>query len=150
MLRLAFLGEEVVFFHHFPKMDDDLHASSEELAEATVLHLGRPDDPGRPVLDVPGGEKKFIVKIDGTYVVVVVVLVVVVVVARGARSPLSSSEDASLSAESTMFVAAAEVAEEAAAEEAEITIFGCVVGCVWLCVVWRKHAMYSSCLYLPC
>ena len=64
MLRLALRGEKIIVIHHHPQMDDDLHASSEELTEAAVLHLGHPDDPGRPVLDVPGGDKKFIVEID--------------------------------------------------------------------------------------
>ncbi len=44
--------------HHLPQMDDDLHACPKELAEAAFLHRGRPDDVGRPVLDVPGRMKK--------------------------------------------------------------------------------------------
>ncbi len=63
-------------------MDDDLHACPEELAEAAFLHHGRPDNAGRPVLDVPGRTKKYIVAISGTYVVDLVVARAVIVVAR--------------------------------------------------------------------
>ena len=82
MLWLALLGEEIALLHHLPKMDDNLHACPEELAEAAFLHLGRPDDAGRPVLDAPGGTKKYIVQISGTYVVNLVVARVVIVVAQ--------------------------------------------------------------------
>ena len=82
MLWLALLGEEIALLHHLPQMDDDLHACPEELAEAAFLHRGRPDDAGRPVLDAPGGTKKYIVEISGTYVVDLVVARVVIAVAR--------------------------------------------------------------------
>jgi hypothetical protein len=86
MLWLALLKEEIVLLHHLPQMDNNLHFCPEELAEAAVLHLGRPDDPGRPVLDVPGGTKKYIVEIGGTYlvnlIVDLVIARVVIVVAR--------------------------------------------------------------------
>ncbi len=73
MLWLALLREEIALLHHFPQMDNDLHACPKELAEAAFLHRGRPHDAGRPVLDAPGGTKKYIVKISGTYVVNLVV-----------------------------------------------------------------------------
>ena len=77
MLWLALLGEEVVVLHQFPQKDDDIHACPEELAEAAVLHLRRPDDPRRPVLDVPGGMKKYVAEVCVVWVVVIVVIVVV-------------------------------------------------------------------------
>ena len=82
MLWLALLGEEIALLHHLPQMDDDLHACPEELAEAAFLHHGRPDNAGRPVLDVPGRTKKYIVAISGTYIVDLVVARVVIIVAR--------------------------------------------------------------------
>ncbi|MFM8622188.1 MAG: hypothetical protein ACKOB3_02255 [Holophagaceae bacterium] len=79
MLRLALRGEEIVVVHHHPQMDNDFHARSTELVEAAVLHLGRSDVPGHPVLDVPGGEKKFILEV---VVVVVVGVIIDAIVAR--------------------------------------------------------------------
>ena len=80
MLWPALLGEEVALLHHAPQMDDDGHASPKELAEAAVLHLGRPYNPGRPVLDVTGGLKKIILVEDDDIVVVIVFFFIVVVI----------------------------------------------------------------------
>ena len=80
MLWSALLGEEVALLHHVPQMDDDRHASPTELAEAAVLHLGRPDNPGRPVLDVTGGLKKNILVEDDDIIVVIVFFFVVIIV----------------------------------------------------------------------
>jgi hypothetical protein len=77
MLWSALLGEEVALNKHVPQMDDDRHASPKELAEAAVLHLGRPDNPWRPVLDVTGCLKKYILVVDDDIVVVIVFFFIV-------------------------------------------------------------------------
>jgi hypothetical protein len=58
MLWLALLGVQAIFPEHQPYLHDDCDARLEETTEPAVLHSGRPDTPGRPVLDVPGVTKE--------------------------------------------------------------------------------------------
>ena len=54
MLLPALLGVGAAPLYGAPDMEGDADACSEELADAAVLHGCHPEDPGRPVLDVPG------------------------------------------------------------------------------------------------
>ncbi len=72
MLRLGLLGEEATIIHHVPDLEDDVNTCPEELAEAAVLHGGRPSVSGHPVLDVPGGKKNVLINIVVDVVVVVI------------------------------------------------------------------------------
>jgi hypothetical protein len=58
MLWLALLGAQAIFPEHQPYFQDNLDARSKETTEPAVLHSGRPDAPGCPVLDVPGVAKE--------------------------------------------------------------------------------------------
>jgi hypothetical protein len=150
MLWLALLGEEIALLHHLPQMDNNLHACPEELAEAPFLHLGRPDDAGHPVLDVPGGTKNTSSRLVVLTSLTLSSLESSLLLLETTRLPLFSSSEAPSLSESTLLVAATEVAEEAAAEVAEIAIFGCVVCvvcCVWL--VYRCGVRVVCCSYLP-
>ena len=75
MLWPPFLGEEEVVDQVVPHHHRRTDAHSEERAEETALHVGRPDDTGHPILDVPCCRIP-----DGIILVVDIIIVVVIVV----------------------------------------------------------------------
>ena len=78
MLWLGLLKEEAAILHHVPDMEDDANTRPKELVEAAVLHGGHPGVLKRPVLDVPGGAKKYVLSVIHIDIVVVVIVIVVV------------------------------------------------------------------------